>query len=153
MKKVIKTIVLLIDWKEQKILLGLKKVRFGAGKWNGYGGKVEPEESITNAALRELFEESGIGAKLKDLKKSAVINYYSPLFGNDEVHVFYLTNWAGDAIETEEMRPQWFSLDAIPYENMWNSDAIWLPKILNREIFTAEFWYNEDNEIIKYSIV
>lgn len=34
------------------ILLGLKKRGFGEGKWNGFGGKVEPGETIHQAAAR-----------------------------------------------------------------------------------------------------
>lgn len=39
------------------ILLGLKKRGFGVNKWNGFGGKVEPNETIIDAAIRELQEE------------------------------------------------------------------------------------------------
>jgi 8-oxo-dGTP diphosphatase / 2-hydroxy-dATP diphosphatase len=35
-----------------EILLGLKKRGFGEGKWNGFGGKVNPTETITDAAIR-----------------------------------------------------------------------------------------------------
>ena len=37
-----------------EILLGLKKRGFGEGKWNGFGGKVNPTETITDAAIRYL---------------------------------------------------------------------------------------------------
>ena len=35
-----------------KILLGMKKRGFGVGRWNGFGGKVDPGESIEGAAKR-----------------------------------------------------------------------------------------------------
>jgi len=35
-----------------EILLGYKKRGFGAGKWNGFGGKVEAGETIEDAAKR-----------------------------------------------------------------------------------------------------
>lgn len=34
------------------ILLGWKKRGFGQGKWNGFGGKVEPGETIIQGAVR-----------------------------------------------------------------------------------------------------
>jgi 8-oxo-dGTP diphosphatase / 2-hydroxy-dATP diphosphatase len=34
------------------VLLGLKKKGFGKGKWNGFGGKVEKNETILEAAIR-----------------------------------------------------------------------------------------------------
>lgn len=38
-----------------KILLGYKKRGFGMGKWNGFGGKVEPNETIVEAGLMKIF--------------------------------------------------------------------------------------------------
>jgi 8-oxo-dGTP pyrophosphatase MutT (NUDIX family) len=35
----------------------MKKRGFGAGKFNGFGGKVEPQESILEGAIREFREE------------------------------------------------------------------------------------------------
>lgn len=34
------------------ILLGMKKRGFGAGRWNGFGGKVDADETILQAAKR-----------------------------------------------------------------------------------------------------
>ena len=34
---------------------GLKKRGFGLGKWNGMGGKVEPNETILDGAKRYIF--------------------------------------------------------------------------------------------------
>ncbi|XP_062469587.1 oxidized purine nucleoside triphosphate hydrolase isoform X2 [Pezoporus occidentalis] len=42
------TLVLVVQ--PQRVLLGLKKRGFGAGLWNGFGGKVQPGESIKEAA-------------------------------------------------------------------------------------------------------
>lgn len=38
--------------KNEKILLGLKKKGLDQGLWNGFGGKVEKNESILEGALR-----------------------------------------------------------------------------------------------------
>jgi 8-oxo-dGTP pyrophosphatase MutT (NUDIX family) len=40
-----------------EVLLAMKKRGFGAGKWNGVGGKVQEGEDIVVAALREIKEE------------------------------------------------------------------------------------------------
>ncbi len=49
-KKKLYTLVFLVD--DDRVLLGMKKRGFGAGKWNGFGGKVEPGETIEEAAIR-----------------------------------------------------------------------------------------------------
>ena len=38
--------------RQEEILLGYKKRGFGAGNWNGFGGKVETGETIEDAAKR-----------------------------------------------------------------------------------------------------
>jgi len=60
LKQKILTLALIINEQKQEILLGLKKRGFGVGKWNGFGGKVDPHETVFQGALRELKEESGI---------------------------------------------------------------------------------------------
>jgi 8-oxo-dGTP diphosphatase/2-hydroxy-dATP diphosphatase len=49
------TLVFLINRNENKICLGMKKRGFGASRWNGFGGKVNEEEEIEDAAIREVF--------------------------------------------------------------------------------------------------
>lgn len=44
------TLVLVVQ--PGRVLLGMKKRGFGAGKWNGFGGKVQPGETIEEAARR-----------------------------------------------------------------------------------------------------
>ena len=50
-KKKVLTLVYIRD--EENILLGLKKRGFGTGKWNGFGGKVQPGESILQGSIYE----------------------------------------------------------------------------------------------------
>ena len=45
---------------KNKLLLGMKKQGFGAGKYNGFGGKIEHNETPEACAIREVHEESGI---------------------------------------------------------------------------------------------
>lgn len=55
-----KLFTLCIIHQHPKILLGMKKRGFGAGRWNGFGGKVSAAETIEDAARREIREEAGI---------------------------------------------------------------------------------------------
>lgn len=60
-------------YKKPKVLLGLKKRGFGAGRWNGFGGKVEEGETMEESTIRETKEEAGI--EIDDLEKFGIINF------------------------------------------------------------------------------
>lgn len=47
-----KVLTLTMIFKNNEVLLGMKNRGMGKGKWNGFGGKVEPNETIDNAAER-----------------------------------------------------------------------------------------------------
>jgi 8-oxo-dGTP pyrophosphatase MutT (NUDIX family) len=155
------TLVLLINKKDNEICLGMKKRGFGASRWNGFGGKVKENESIEDAAIREIFEEtsneeftSGIKIQKENLNKVALLTFIFPhqTEWNQQVHVFLVEDWEGEAEESEEMRPKWFKLDAIPYKDMWTDDIYWLPKILKGEKVNARFSFNENDDLINSEI-
>ncbi|KAF9950751.1 Nudix (Nucleoside diphosphate linked moiety X)-type motif 1 [Mortierella alpina] len=129
-KKVL-TLVMVIDKDQKKILLGYKKRGFGAHLWNGFGGKVEPGETPKEGAHRELEEEAGITVTPENLKKAGILLF---LFENDpvalETHIYTAYEHDGQIRECEEMRPQWFDFAAIPFDQMWEDDKIWLPMLL-----------------------
>ncbi|OLL24245.1 7,8-dihydro-8-oxoguanine triphosphatase [Neolecta irregularis DAH-3] len=137
------TLVLLFDRDKDQILLGLKKRGFGKNKWNGFGGKLVPGETVLQAAMREMEEESGVLVEESDMIKCALLKLENQ---NEvlEIHVFKAYNWRGNPIETEEMAPKWFSTKSIPYEDMWQEIRIWLPQVLAGKaiIFHALFETN-----------
>src|SRR3989338_4207508 len=118
------TLLFLLDSRNDNILLAMKKRGFGAGKYNGVGGKVKDNEHIEAAAVREAQEEIGVIISQNDLSKKAVLNFsfeQKPEW-TIECHVFTTNAWRGEPQESEEMAPQWFALDVIPYEHMWVDD-------------------------------
>lgn len=132
-----------------QVLLAMKKRGFGSGKWNGYGGKVQEGENPTAAAVRELEEESGLVADDKDLQQVALVRFYfdsSPVF---ECHVFLTREWQKEPIETEEMRPKWYPISQLPFEEMWAADSKWIPLILAGEKIEAEVNFNADGSVVK----
>ncbi len=139
--------------KDDEILLAMKKRGFGAGRWNGFGGKIKKGESIEKSAIREVKEESGI--KAKKLEKKGIIEFE---FNKDpeilEVHIFNITDYYGDPQETEEMKPQWFPIKGIPYNQMWPDDQYWIPIFLEGKYFKGKFLFenNEENKIIEYKL-
>lgn len=135
------------------VLLGMKKRGFGTGKLNGYGGKVHEGETIEQAAIRELKEETNVDAKTEDLKKMAEIDFYFPDAPKEKnwdqtVHVYVLTNWHGEPQETEEMKPEWHNSKMLPKDKMWVADPHWLPKVLNGEKLKASITFGKLGETI-----
>ena len=133
----------------------MKKRGFGAGLWNGIGGKVALGETIELAAQREASEE--IGIKIIQAKKAALLHFYFPQDPkkkgwNQDVHVFLVSKWEGEPQETEEMRPQWFGIPKIPFEAMWSDDPHWLPKVLAGEIILGWFSFDDNNKVSDYKI-
>ncbi len=140
--KVKKLMTLCVIHKGEQVLLGMKKRGFGAGRWNGFGGKLEAGETIEQAALREVREE--VGLELLDLKELGVIEFD---FESEpkilEVHIFKATSYKGEPIETEEMRPEWFNISEIPFKQMWSDDGLWFPYLLENKKFAAKFLFDK----------
>jgi len=137
--------------KDGQLLLGMKKRGFGAGKWNGFGGKVKDGESIEEALIRETKEEAGI--EIKEIKKVGVIDFYFKKAGEIiEVNLFYCSEFSGEPEETEEMRPQWFALDKIPYDSMWPDDKFWMPLLLAGKKFKGKFVFDKETKIISHHL-
>ncbi|HEY0907771.1 MAG TPA: NUDIX domain-containing protein [Candidatus Paceibacterota bacterium] len=132
--------------KDGQILLSEKRRGHGAGRLNGYGGKVQTGERVEAAAMRELNEESGISANEQDLEKVATISFSKGGVATFECHVFFVRAWRGDFIETEEMAlPRWFAFDAVPFDKMWDSDRAWLELVLKGKRIKAKAFYNEED--------
>ncbi len=150
------TLVFVFDGEPfQRVLLGYKKRGFGAGKFDGFGGKRLEGESLPAAALRELHEESGLVVEPSDLVTYGRITFNFPNkpLWDQEVHLFVAKTWCGTPSESEEMRPQWFNLDELPLSKMWDDSQYWIPYLLQRQPIQATFIMNNDNETVKeYSI-
>lgn len=135
--------------RDDEVLLGLKKVRFGAGKWNGFGGKVDAGETVPEAAARELFEESGIATDPNALEEVAVLDFYFAEKEIFECHVFFAHTWENEPYESDEMRPQWFKQSEIPYDDMWDDDKHWLPRVLAGERFKGKVVFDADGKKVE----
>lgn len=146
-----KLLTLCIVHQGSQVLLGMKKRGFGVGRWNGFGGKVHDGETIETASLREVKEESGITPL--DQVELGVLNF--TFDASDEtlvVHIFKCTDFTDEVGESEEMRPQWFSVDTIPFEAMWKDDIFWFPLFLQNKKFEGKFHFNTNDEIVTHEL-
>lgn len=151
-RRVLLTLVFL--QRNGQVLLGMKKRGFGAGKWNGFGGKLEPGESVKVAAARELQEEAGI--TVPELSRRAVLLFEMTDPADNallEVHVYTADRIAqGAPVETEEMRPAWYDVDAVPLDSMWADDQFWLPQVLRGEMLTAWIVFGAHSDVQQVAI-
>jgi 8-oxo-dGTP diphosphatase/2-hydroxy-dATP diphosphatase len=131
-----KILTLCVIHKDPHVLLGFKKKGFGAGRWNGFGGKPEEGESIEEAARREVFEEAGV--VVSDMEKVGTMEFsFKDKPEVLEVHLFRASDFDGEPVEGEEMRPQWFHIDKLPFDKMWPDDKYWYPLFLQNKKFTT----------------
>ncbi|UCD44979.1 MAG: 8-oxo-dGTP diphosphatase [Candidatus Bathyarchaeota archaeon] len=137
-----------------KILLQRKSSgRFGGGKWNGPGGKLQPNETPEECAAREVHEETGLA--IANLRHHGALKHY---FGDTDeptwtVHQFSTSDYEGEPKESEEGELRWFHVDEIPYKEMWQDDEHWLPLLLQEKDFAGEFHFNENaTQLLRHSL-
>ena len=136
----------------QEVLLGEKKRGFGAGYWNGFGGKIEVGESVAEAAARELREEAGIECRDLRVRGHLLFSF------EDHEHLMDVTVFTGQKVvgmpgESDEMRPRWTKVSAIPYDQMWPDDRYWLPRILAGSNIEAYFHLDANHRIRLHNVI
>lgn len=123
-----------------QLLLGLKKRGFGAGRYNGFGGKLQHNETTHQAAKRELHEECGLLTQHLDDIGVIVQRFVDrpdklPLV----IHVMQCRQWEGDVVESDEMAPVWVEESEVPYERMWADDRYWYGYVFRGQSFVADY--------------
>ena len=139
---------------EGRLLLQRKSVgRFGEGKWNGPGGKVQPGETPLECVVREVLEETGL--KVGDLTHHGAIDFY---FGEKQspdwkVHIYSTSTFTGEPKPSDEGELAWFGYDEIPYAEMWQDDLYWLPPVLQGMKVQGFFVYDENGgELLRHRL-
>ncbi len=138
-----------------KVLLGMKKRGFGGGKWNGFGGKLEEGEDPRAGVVREMKEEAGIDIAPEDLREAGTVLFTfsdNPDWDNF-CTIFTATRWTGDPSESDEMRPQWYPVNELPFETMWVDDPHWVPLVLAGKTINAKFVFDErGGELLNFAV-
>jgi mutator protein MutT len=151
MKKMETTLLFLRE--NGKVLLAEKKRGFGEGKFNGIGGKLEVGETAEQAMIRETQEE--IGVTPTEYEKVATIDFDEFVKGvraNVHMNVYVASDWRGQPTETDEMRPQWFDENDLPYAKMFADDKYWLPLVLAGQKITAKFHFDENWNLLSHEV-
>ena len=133
-----------------EVLLIRKKRGLGAGKINGPGGKVDEGETPMECAIRETNEELVINPL--HVKPAGELLFHA----EDDMprlhgYVFVATDFEGTPTETDEAIPIWTKIDAIPFDEMWDDDRLWLTQVLNGQSVMGYFTF-EGERLLDYQV-
>ena len=130
--------------REGRMLLIRKKRGLGAGKISAPGGRLERCESWRDCAVREVEEELCI-TPLDPIQvgwnRFQFVDGYAIHVG-----IFRASSFRGTPTETAEADPLWADLDALPYEEMWADDPLWVPLVVAGRPFSGHFVF--DGEVM-----
>lgn len=132
-----------------RVLLIRKKRGLGAGKINGPGGKLDAGELPEACAIRECREEVGITPA--DLWFAGENRFQFTDGYSIQVHTFVAGSYEGSPVETDEAIPFWQPMRAIPYEEMWADDRLWLPHALAGRRIDGR-WIFEGDTFLDYEL-
>ena len=140
-----------VDLEAQCVLLGLKKTGFGAGRIVGIGGGIEDSETPVAAAVRELLEETGLVVATANLRDAGRLEFrFAVQPAWDMIADLFVTyRWQGTALETLEIAPLWWDIDALPWEQMWPDGRSWLLECLRGEWIDAVCVYAPDGQTVQ----
>ena len=104
------------------------------GKYNGLGGKLEPNEDVVSGLRREIVEESGLIVEQVLLR--GTISW--PGFGKHGEDwfgfIFRIERWHGELFsENHEGTLEWVPLDSILGLSLWPSDRNFLPMVFDTD--------------------
>ena len=137
------TATLLFVVKNGQVLLIHKKRGLGAGKINGPGGHIEAGETPRECAIRETREELLITPL--NVRPAGELFFHAEDMPRIHGHVFIADDYLGTPAETDEAIPLWVPVDAIPYDQMWDDDRLWLPLMLAGHTFKGWFTFVDEH--------
>lgn len=89
-----------------------------AGQWAFPGGSIDPGESPTDTALRELEEEVGL-----DLSNGAIMGCLDDFVTRSGFHITPVVVWAGVTDNLVRNEQEVASIHRIPFKELFRSDA------------------------------
>ena len=128
------------DVKNHKFLMIRNHRGINKGCVNFPGGKKEPDDTMEACVIRETFEETGL-----TITNPVKVGYIEFPTMNFYVHVFKSTDFSGTLKENSaEVEAFWQDADNIPYHEMREADADFLPDILAGQYVRRRYFYDEN---------
>ncbi|GMH95491.1 hypothetical protein TL16_g13172 [Triparma laevis f. inornata] len=127
------SLIILVQPSTNQVLFGKKLRGFGEGKFNGFGGKPNPNEPMRDCAVRETFEECGVQIPPEFLLSAGTLTFTGMGGKQMIIHLYRvnLDNFPFSVKASEEMAPTYFPISSIPYDQMFDDDKFWLPTVLS----------------------
>ena len=94
------------------------------GKWIGFGGKLEENESPEEGILREVKEETGL--TLKDLRYRGIVTFVSDRYEGEYMHLFTAEQFEGTLRDCDEGEIAWIRKEDFAALPQWEGDRIFL---------------------------
>lgn len=133
--------------RDDEILLIHKKTGLGAGKVNAPGGRIEPGETAAEAAVRECVEEVGVTPHAPE--KRADLSFVFTDGFSLHCSAFFSFSHTGTPAESDEADPFWCDIEKIPFSQMWEDDAVWVPMALKGECVEGRFIFDGERMLSK----
>ncbi|HEY7224311.1 MAG TPA: 8-oxo-dGTP diphosphatase [Micromonosporaceae bacterium] len=153
---ILATLVYVTDPDRERVLMLHRDKRpddIHFGKYNGLGGKVEPDEDVVSGAIREVAEESGLAVATITLRGTVSWPGFGPDGQDWFGFVFRVDGFTGVAHRgNDEGSLQWLPISALPTLPMWESDHQWLPMVFDDDprCFHGVMPY-QDGEMVSWS--
>lgn len=118
------------------------------GYWNFPGGLVEKHETTQQAAIRELYEETGVRVKPENLSLVHVLHVHkNEQNTKDIIGIYFLAeHWSGEPRNNEpkrQIQAQWFNLESLP-ENITEHATLALQGVLQNEHYSEHGWQTKE---------
>ena len=146
-----RTLCFVMHGAEVLLLLGGAKKRLWAGRYNGLGGHVEPDEDIYTSVRREVREEAGL--EVLDLRLRGVVHadVGDPVAGI-LFFVFTATTDDKNVLPSDEGTLEWWPAKALPTDRLVEDLPVLLPKVLSMgptdpPLFVA-YSYDDSNSLV-----
>lgn len=123
---------------------------YHSGKWNGLGGKSDPDESALETARREVREESGLDLPESAFRALGVLHFpnFKAKKSEDWIVTVFVADLASDLVSDlalvrsgMEGELHWIPERDLLSLNLWAGDRHFIPSVVAREPFIGTIWY------------
>ena len=144
-----KTVLIYLKRNDEYLFLYRNKKNndINKGKYIGVGGKVEKDETIEQALIREVKEETNLD--LLSYEYNGII-YFTYNGSKDEMHIFTSEDFKGEIKECDEGELIFVPIKDIYKLNLWEGDKIFFEYLLNGENFFKLTLNYEDDKLISW---